>query len=214
MNHSLAPVAPVVVGSPQACTLMLLTGIGLVPSVGVKIISIVLTPGVVSSKTNLPCRCIVMHDIWNIQSNHGDNRKEQYQHTLGLLGSTTSLITVPSGRLRTTVTFFTLSGAFTTTSMIVLGSGTSMMTLGSGLVGVGVNTNCPLLGLPSVTSGSLVTVVSSLSSSLSTWQIVPLVVAPLTPGVVPLKPSQRETINDNPCNSFNEIFIHLHNKTY
>ena len=185
MNHSLAPVAPVVVGSPQACTLMLLTGIGLVSSVGVKMSSIVLTPDVVSSKTNLPCRCIVMYDISNIQSNHGDNRKEQYQHTLGLLGSTTSLITVPSGRLRTTVTFFTLSGAFTTTSMIVLGSGISMVTLGSGIASVGVNTNVPFPGVPEVASGLLVTVVSSLSSSLSTWQIVPLVVAPLTPGVVP-----------------------------
>ena len=55
MNHSLAPVAPVVVGSPQACTLMLSTRIGILGFSGMNVISIDLTLGTSLSKTNFPC---------------------------------------------------------------------------------------------------------------------------------------------------------------
>ena len=55
MNHSLAPVAPVVVGSPQACTLSSSTVIGSAGFSGLKVISIVLTFSTSSSKTMFPC---------------------------------------------------------------------------------------------------------------------------------------------------------------
>ena len=96
-------------------------------------------------------------------------------------------MTSPAGFLNTIVTLSTFVGAFITISMMVEGLAGTIVTTGFGVSGVGVNTNFPFPGVPSVVSGLLVTVVSSLSSSLSTWQIVPLVVAPLTPGVVPLK---------------------------
>ena len=94
-------------------------------------------------------------------------------------------MTSPAGFLNTIVTLSTFVGAFITISMMVEGLAGTIVTTGFGVSGVGVNTNFPFPGVPSVVSGLLVTVVSSLSSSLSTWQIVPLVVAPLTPGVVP-----------------------------
>ena len=55
MYHLLAPVAPVVVGSPQACTLSSSTVIGSAGFSGLKVISIVLTLSTFSVKTMFPC---------------------------------------------------------------------------------------------------------------------------------------------------------------